>query len=108
MTWWMSLVQRGVTEDKTLDQIIEIIMDESDARNPLHSRRMELLRVKKTGSHSDYLFNMEQIGDLMDIKSLTLDALIMHPFLEQADCEMAKLCQRALSGIVGMDTTRSR
>ena len=71
------MVQRGVTENKNLDQIIEIIMDESDARNPLHSRRMELLRVKKTGSLSDYLFSLEQIGELIDIKSLTLDALIM-------------------------------
>ena len=74
----MALVQRGVPEDKTLDQIIEIIMDKSDARNPLHSRRMELLRVKKTGSHSDYLFNLEQIGELIDINSLTLNALIMY------------------------------
>ena len=93
----MSLVQRRVTEDKTLDQIIEIIMDESDARNPLHSRKMELLHVKKTGSHSDYLFSLEQIGELIDNKSLTLDALIMHLFLEQADQEMAKICQEIFS-----------
>ena len=88
----MSLVQRGVTENKNLDQIIEIIMDESDARNPLHSGRMELLRVKKTGSLSDYLFSLEQIGELIDIKSLTLDALIKHLFLEQADQEMFVYC----------------
>jgi ribosome biogenesis GTPase A len=71
-----------VTDNKSLGQIVEIIMEESDARNPLHSRRMELLRVKKTGSHSDYLFNLEQIGDLIDMQSLTLDSLIMHLFLE--------------------------
>ena len=72
-------------------------MAESDARNPLHSRRMELLRVKKTGTHSDYLYNLEQIGDLIDMRSLTLEALISHLFLEQADQEMAKICQEILS-----------
>ena len=85
------------TDNKSLGQIVEIIMEESDARNPLHSRRIELLRVKKTGSHSDYLFNLEQVGDLIDMQSLTLDSLIMHLFLEQADQEMAKICQEILS-----------
>ena len=50
-----------------------------------------------SGTHIDYLFQLEQIGDLIDIKSLTLDALIMHLFREQADCEMPKLCQDILS-----------
>ena len=58
---------------------------------------MELLQVKKTDSHLDYLFNPEQTGELIDIKSLTLDTLIMHLFLEQADQEMAKICQEILS-----------
>ena len=89
----MSLVQWGVTDNKSLVPVIWIIMAESDARNPLHSRRMELLRVKKTGSYSDYLFNLEQIGELIDIKSLTLDALNMHLFLEQADQKKEKICQ---------------
>ena len=34
MTWWMSLVQRGVTENKTLDEIINIIMEESVPGTP--------------------------------------------------------------------------
>ena len=58
-TWWTSLSKRGVTQNKNLEQILEIIETESDARNPLHSRRMNLLRVKKTGSHSDFLSNLE-------------------------------------------------
>ena len=90
-TWYMSLVQRGVQDNKTLDEIFDLIMEESDARNLLHARKMELLRVKKTGSHSDYLFQLEQIGELIDFKSLSLDSFIMHLFLEEADCEMAKL-----------------
>ena len=96
-TWWTSLGKQGVTQNKSLQQIVDIIMAESDARNPLHSRRMNLLRVKKTGSHSDFLFNLEEIGALIDIQSLTLEALIMHLFLEQSDQTMAKTCQEILA-----------
>ena len=52
LTWWNSVVQRGVKK-KSLEEVTE-----SEARHPLHQRRMELLRVKKTGSHSDHLFQL--------------------------------------------------
>ena len=96
-TWWMSLVQRGITDNKNLDAVIEIILQESDARNPLHSRRMELLRAKKSGTHSDFLYCLEQQADLIEMKTLTQEALVSHLFLEQSDQEMAKICQDILS-----------
>ena len=37
-----------------LEEIMKLILDESSGRNPLHQRRIELMRVKKTGSHSDF------------------------------------------------------
>ena len=96
-TWWQSLVQRGVEENKSLDQVIELIEAESEARNPLHQRRMELLRVRKSGSHSDYLYQIEQHGQLIDFPSLTLDSLVSHLFLEQCDQDMGKICQEILA-----------
>ena len=84
-------------EDKTLDQVIELIEAESEARNPLHQRRMELLRVKKSGSHSDYLYQIEQHGQLIDFPSLTLESLISHLFLEQCDQDMGRICQEILA-----------
>jgi hypothetical protein len=92
-TWWMSLVQRGITDNKILEEVIEIILEESDARNPLHSRRMELLRTQKSRTHSDFLYCLEQQADLIDMKTLTQEAL----FLEQSDQEMAKIFQDILS-----------
>ena len=64
-----------------------IILEESKTRHPLHSRRMELLRIQKTSSHSDYLYSLEQYAELIDFKSLTKEALIIHLFLEQADMD---------------------
>ena len=96
-TWWTSLCKRGVNQNKDLEQILEIIEIESDARNPIHNRRMNLMRIKKTGSHSDFLISLEEIGNLIDMKSLTLEALIMHLFMEQSDQTMAKTCQEILA-----------
>ena len=49
---------------------------------------MEILSVKKTGSHSEYLYALEKYGSLIEFQSLTKDALL---FLESADTEMAKI-----------------
>ena len=54
-TWHMSLVQRSVKDDKTLDEVIAMILEESNSRNLLHARRMQMLRIKKSGSHRDFL-----------------------------------------------------
>ena len=107
-TWYMSLVQRGIQDDKSLDEIINIIMEESNARNPLHARRMELLRIKNTGSHSDFLYQLEQMSDLIDFKSLTCSSLVMNLFLEQSDAEMAKMCQEILAKTPKGDLALSR
>jgi superfamily II DNA helicase RecQ len=96
-TWWMSLVQRGITDNKSLEEVIEINLEESDARNRLHFQRMELLRTKKSGTHSDFLYCLEQQADLIEMKTLTQEALVSHLFLEQSDQEMAKICQDILS-----------
>ena len=56
-----------------------------------------MLRIKKSGSHSDFLYQLEQHSDLIDFQSLTCNSLVMHLFLEQNDAEMAKLCQEILS-----------
>lgn len=97
-TWWQSLIQRGINDNKTLDQVIRIVVEESEARNPLHQRRIELLRVKKSDSaHSDFLYKLEQFAELIDFNSLTLDGLISHLFLEQCDMDMGRICQEILA-----------
>ena len=97
-TWWQSLVQRGIQDNKTLEQVTDIIAEESEARNPIHQRRIELLRVKKADStHSDFLYKLEQYAELSEFSSLTLDGLISHLFLEQSDQEMGRICQEILA-----------
>ena len=47
-TWWASLKNRKVKE-KNLGAIIAVILEESCVRNPVHNRRMDLLRVRRAG-----------------------------------------------------------
>ena len=71
-----SLIHKGV-EKKNLEQILALILDESAGRNPLHKRRIQLLR--------DFFFQLEQIMSLIEFEKLTKETLITHLFLEQAD-----------------------
>ena len=36
------------------------IKDKAEARNPLHSRIIQLLKVKKTSTHSDFLQRLDR------------------------------------------------
>ena len=87
---WASLVKRGI-KGLDLDETIKIIQAEGDSRNPIHQRRMQVLALKKTGSHSEYLHKLETHGALMDYDSMSRDSLLMHLFLEAADDTMAKM-----------------
>ena len=91
-----------------LEEVIQIINDKGEARNPLHQRRMELLRVKKTGPHSDHLYTLEQYASLIDFPSLTNEALISHLFLESVDVEMAKVATDNLPKQPGGDLSTLR
>ena len=82
--WFESLLHQNIKE-KNLQEVIDLILEESSGRNPLHQRRIDLLRVKKEGSHSDFLFTLEEHMSLVEFNDMTKDSFLTHLFLEQAD-----------------------
>ena len=90
-----SLRQKGVGT-KNLAQILTLILEESAGRNPVHQRRIQLLITKKTGNHSDFLFQLEQAMSLIEFEDLTKESLLTHLFLEQADELMSRMAQDIL------------
>ena len=88
--WMESMIHRGIKE-KNLEEIMGLILEESSGRNPLHQRRIELMRVKKTGSHGDFFFQLEQHMSLIEYDTLTKEALLTHLFLEQSDETMGRM-----------------
>ena len=93
--WFKSLLHQGVKE-KDLQGVIDLILEESSGRNPLHQRRIDLLRVKKEGNHSDFLFALEEHMSLVEFNDMTKDSFLKHLFLEQADEHMAKMATEIL------------
>ena len=93
--WFESLMHKNVKQ-KNLQQVIELILEESSGRNPLHQRRIDQLRVKKEGSLSDFLFKLEEYMSLVEFDKMTKDSFLIHLFLEQADETMAKMATKIL------------
>ena len=94
--WFSSLVQKGVKLKDTVEGVIELILEESNQRNPLHQRRMQLLRIKKDGTHSEFLYKIEELMELVAFEEMSKEAFILHLFIEQADAEMSKLAAENL------------
>ena len=60
-TWLQAIESKGA-KTMTLEGIMNLIKYEEETKNPLHGRRMLLLKLaqKKTGSHSDHLMKLER------------------------------------------------
>ena len=68
---------------KNLDTIITDILDESSLRNPVHRRRMALLRVKRNGaSRLDFLMSLEEQFILVKYDEMTGPVFLTPLFLE--------------------------
>ena len=97
-TWLQSIESKGAKVE-SLEGIMNLIRIEAETRNPLHARRIQLLKpaLKKTGSHSDHLQNLEKNMEICDWESMTKDEFLIHLFAESADMTMSKIAMEILS-----------
>ena len=97
-TWLQSIESKGAKME-TLEGIMNLIRIEAEIRNPLHARRIQLLKaaLKKTGSHSDHLQKLEREMEICDWESMTKDQFLIHLFAESADMTMSKIAMEILS-----------
>ena len=58
-TWLQSLEAAGMQE-KSFPGIMDLIKAKAEAGKPPHSRRIQLLKVKKTSTHSDFFQKLER------------------------------------------------
>ena len=96
-TWWQSLEAAGIRE-KSLPEIMEIIKVEAESRNPLHARRIQILKVRNTSSHRDFLQLQERSMEVCEWKKMTPDQFLIHLFAEASNQYMSKLAMEILSG----------
>ena len=96
-TWLQSLEAAGMRE-KSLPGIMDLIKSEAEVRNPVHAHRIQLLKVKKTSIHSDFLQKIERSMEVREWAKMTQDQFLIHLFAESAYQSMNKNAMEILSG----------
>ena len=88
---------------------MNLIRTEAETRNPVHARRIQLLKVKKTSSHSDFLQRLEKSMEVCEWEKMSKDEyLLIHIFAESADQTMSKLAMEILSEQAELGEPHSR
>ena len=88
---------RGV-QDRSLEEIIEALKEESSMLSPVHQRRMEFLRERRGNStHSEFLQKLEERVELIEFEKLTKMSLVSHIFMEDSDLDMVKITTEILA-----------
>ena len=83
---------------KDLKGAMQIVMDVASENNPVHGRRMDLLKMRRGSmDHSTWLYKLETAMELTQWKDWTKEAMIIHLFLESADTEMSKVATAMLA-----------
>ena len=54
--------------EMTLKEVMELIKTEANLTNPLHLRSMQLLKVRKTSTHSDFLQQLEKMMEVVGME----------------------------------------
>ena len=82
----------------SLDRILSTLEAEGKKGDPKHNRRLRFMNEIRRGSdsHSDYMSKLLEASRIIEFEGLTLDELIIHIFIRDADATMGKAAQDAL------------
>ena len=95
--WWAQMVNMNIKK-KDLKGAMQVVMDVASENNPVHGRRMDLLKMRRGSmDHSTWLYKLETAMELTQWKDWTKEAMIIHLFLESADTEMSKVATAMLA-----------
>ena len=93
-SWWASIKSREV-EEKTLEEILQAIMDESVLLCPVHQRRIE-----QRSTNTYFLQRLEESIEFIEFKTLTKESLLSHIFLEESDSKIQWITTNCLPKIL--------
>ena len=99
-TWFQSFESKRMREmrEMSLEKIIGLIRTKASMRNPLHTWSMQLLKMRKTSTNSDFLQQLEQMMDVSEWSTMTGDKFLIHLFSEQLDPRMSTAAMENLAG----------
>ena len=89
---WSTALEVKNPDNKSLEQIAELIREEGNQGTPQHQRRMELLKAKRRSEkHSDFLDKLGNLLSVAEFDSMTGDEMVIPIFTESTDPHMARL-----------------
>merc|ERR1711888_246999 len=95
--WWSQMIAKQVKE-KDLEGAISVILEVASDNNPVHGRRMDLLKLRRGSmDHRTFLFKLEELMELTMYHEWSKEKMIIHLFLEGADTEMARIATNMLA-----------
>ena len=95
---WIQALESQKLEEKTLTEIVEIVKNEGRMRMPVHQRRIQLMKAKRSQTrHTEFIFTLEKLMSVAEFETMTKDQFILHLFAETADATMSKLALDILS-----------
>ena len=81
-----------------MTEVMKVIKAKASMRMPLHSRIMQLLKVRKTGTHSDFFQQLERMMQVWEWESMMVDKFLIHIFSEQSDATMSRVAMEISAG----------
>ena len=88
-TWLQALESKGV-RNMDLYGLVKLNKVEAFLRMPKHQRRMGLLKIRKTGSHGNFLKLLEIMVLVTEWEAMTAEEMLIHLFSEQSYAIMQK------------------
>ena len=92
---WASTLIPLNPKSMSLDQILNTLETEGKKGDPKHNRRLRFMNEIRRGSdsHSDYMNKLLEASRIIEFEGMTLDELIIHIFIRDADATMGKAAQ---------------
>ena len=89
----------GVQRDERDDSEVSYGVDQNRSKSKeLHACRMQLLKVRKTSTHSDFLQQLEKMMEVSEWSSISQYKFLCPFFAEQADSTMSRAAMEILFG----------
>ena len=91
---WNSALDSKNPEDKSLEELTELVRDEAKLSMPKHQMRMNLIQTKRGSErHRDFLEKISELWSVAEYEDMTGDEFQTHLFIESANSHMRKLPQ---------------
>ena len=88
-----------IANEKDLEALCTLLLDEGKSRMPNHQRHMQFLKAKKASNerNGEWIERLRTLLEVAEVENITADELGIHVFTESVDPTMTKLAVEELA-----------